>query len=444
MLLLLLPRGAGAGPAPASDPLTRLLDPFDGRLVFDVQNRVRVELRENNVDFDSTSNAPTDDGWLLQRFRIGLRYRPVEWLTFYAQGQDSREAFSDRVDIPGSYGADGDDAFDLRQAWVEIGGGACPFSVTLGRQALSYGDRRLIGTGDWTNLGRTFDAVKLRYAAARWALDGFVATAVTFDRGSFNPSDLANMTETGRNQVFSGLYFTTTAIGPQTTDLYALHLHEDWTGDCVPSPQGPSDFFTFGARVDSAEGALGGWDYNAEAAFQVGEARGLDLAAFAAHAEVGYTFAAPWKPRLMVEYNYASGDGDPADGEIGTFQNLFHLNHLFFGNMDLFAWQNMQNAAAVVTLEPAAGWVLKCEYRLNGLADTADYWYRASCAAARPISAGADPFLGQEIDVTLTWKAGRHFTWQAGYSHFFAGSYLQQTGAHDDADFAYVQLNVVY
>ena len=64
---------------------------FDGKLTLDVQDRVRWEMRENNFDFNSSRNVSTDDGWLLQRFRLGVRYEPESWLRFYAQGQDTRE-----------------------------------------------------------------------------------------------------------------------------------------------------------------------------------------------------------------------------------------------------------------------------------------------------------------------------------------------------------------
>ena len=44
------------------------------------------------------------------------------------------------------------------------------------------------------------------------------------ERGQYNQSDLFNGNETDREQVFSGLYFNTVAFGPQSIDLYALHL----------------------------------------------------------------------------------------------------------------------------------------------------------------------------------------------------------------------------
>ena len=42
-----------------------------------------------------------------------------------------------------------------------------PVTLKVGRQELSYGDERLVGAFDWNNIGRVFDAAKLRYENAR-------------------------------------------------------------------------------------------------------------------------------------------------------------------------------------------------------------------------------------------------------------------------------------
>src|SRR6266849_1114806 len=86
-----------------------LLSFWNGRLVFDIEDRIRGEIRENNRDFDSSIHDDNDDSWLLNRFRLGLAVKPVSWLKVYGQMQDVREAFSDRSNIPGVHGAEGDD-----------------------------------------------------------------------------------------------------------------------------------------------------------------------------------------------------------------------------------------------------------------------------------------------------------------------------------------------
>src|SRR5688572_4525210 len=88
-------------PPPPEKPPGPLLSMADGRIVFDIQERLRWEIRENNFDFNDSVRSLTDDNWFLNRFRIGMALKPTDWLTIYAQGQDSREWLSDRADIPG-------------------------------------------------------------------------------------------------------------------------------------------------------------------------------------------------------------------------------------------------------------------------------------------------------------------------------------------------------
>lgn len=401
-------------------------------LTFSLDARVRGEWRENNYDFDSHVDDPTDDAWLLTRLRLGIDWKPAPWLHLYVEGQDTREFFSDRPNTLGQLGAEGDDAFDLRQAYIEIGD-AMGLSAKIGRQTMVYGDKRLISSGEWGNPSRTFDAIRLHYAQKDWWLDAFTSSVVRFRDAEFNLSDWLDEADS-RNEFFSGLYFSTTALDVQVTDFYALHLHEE--------DRSGSDFVTLGTRMKADPLKLAGWDYEAEMAVQFGERYGKDLRAFAGHWGAGYNWLKhPWKPRIGIEYSYASGDSNASDGRVGTFQNLFPTNHLYYGYMDVFAWQNLHNPALKFSVEPSSKVKASLDYHLFWLADTNDAWTRASqVATVRPITPGASSYAGSELDFTVQWKAHAHLDVQAGYSHFFAGSYLDDTGSADDADFAYLML----
>ena len=451
---------------PDANPLSFL----DGKVAFDFQERFRWEIRNNNFDFNDSVNVFTDDNWFLQRARLGLVIKPSPWFKIYAQAQDSREINSDRPDFPGLLGAEGDDAFDLRQGYIEIGNPKeFPLTLKAGRQILSYGDERVIGAFDWNNIGRTFDAVKLRWEEKTWWLDTFASTVVVPERRSYNQSDFFNGNETERKQIFSGLYFNTVALGPQSIDLYALHLHESLT-----AAPGDTNFATLGVRIKSKPGAFApeayvpdgktmadgksapvplkkkpvGLDYGFEGALQTGEVRGLDLTAWAVHGDIGYTFDMPWLPRAALGYSYGSGDGDPANGDIETFQNLFPTNHKFYGQMDVFSWQNIHDLELNLRAQPIKAVTIRADYHAFFLASTDDAWYRANgVATVRPLTPAArsaDNYAGSEIDVLVTWSVNKYLTVDAGYSHFFAGSYLGDTGADDDADFAYVQATLTF
>jgi hypothetical protein len=44
----------------------------------------------------------------------------------------------------------------------------------------------------------------------------------------------------------------------------------------------------------------------------------------------------------------------------------------------------------------------------------------------------------------VRWNATKWIVIDAGYSHFFAGDYLRDTGPSDDADFVYVQTTLSF
>jgi len=414
-----------------------LLDlPGKSPVTFSFEGRVRGEWRENNFDFDSRTDSLTDDEWLLTRLRAGVEWQVNPVVRIFAQGQDTREFFSERPNELGQLGAEGDDSFDLRQGYIEMGDPK-QFSATIGRQALVYGEKRLISSGEWGNASRTFDAVRLRYQQRDWSLEAFTSSVVRFRDGRFNHSDWLDEHDES-NAFFSGLYFSTTLLPVQVTDVYVLKLHED--------DKGGSDFISLGTRMKGDPKKLRGWDYNTELVAQTGTRFGKDLQAFAGTWSAGYNWLdSAWKPRLGIQYDYASGDSNVGDDEVGTFQNLFPTNHLYYGFMDLFAWQNLHNPSVRFSLEPTRTVKLALDYHLFWLADTGDAWYRANqTTQVRPISPSADSQAGSELDFTVQWQANERLLVQAGYSRFFAGDYLADTGASDDADFAYVMVSLTY
>ena len=466
----LLARFAGAGEAtpPKEKKVetkeTSLLSFWDGKVVFDVEERVRGELRENTRDFDSSINDDNDDGWLLNRFRLGLALKPAPGFKFYAQTQDSREAFSDRANIPGVRSAEGDDAFDLRQLYVQLGDlKRFPLQLTFGRQAITYGDGRLVGDSRWGNFGRTFDAIRLRLEQPHYWVEPFIARPVQIERHEFNQADA------GDN--FAGVYFSTDLVSKQTTDLYFFYRDKtDNQPDLDPTnrddPEGTwngpaARFGAIGSRVKSKPDALNGWDYTSEIAYETGGvyetvqgSRRFELSAFAAHVSGGYTAKKlPWTPRFGLEYDYASGDQNPNDNKTESFQNLFPSNHEKYGFMDEFSWRNIHDARLQINAKPIKKLDLEFDYHAFWLADTHDFWYRSNGYSTlrtrtpdgRDVrTIGASNFAGQEIDLTATWEATKNVKVQAGYSHFFAGTYLADTGPSDDADFGYLMATISY
>lgn len=466
------------------DPITAA----GGALTFDANVRVRVEARDNTFDFNDATETVNDDTFTLSRLRLGAKYTLTPKVSLYGQVQDVREWDSQRMDVPYANAAEGDDAADLRQLYVDVGDARDDtLTLRLGRQMLAYGDERLVGGFEWNNLARTFDAAKvvINLPEERSTVDVFAGSVVqsaTRNQGDeadlkFNTSDI--------HDIFAGVYLQNNGSLPnQKTDLYLLYRGKTRNGPfyrpntATSGTSGvapwdiPEKIWTLGFRAQSISSArLKGFDYLVEGALQGGKARpGLtnavttvpdwyDHSAYALHAEVGYTFEkSPFLPRLSVEHNVASGDTNATDTRSEAFLNLFHTNHKFYGFMDALGWKNMSNQAVTLRLKPFAKVphsvrksVLRFDYHWMSLKTNQDLWYRANAitsvaAPAVSVRSSLPRTLGREFDVTWTWSPSPPYEFLLGFSHFESGAYLPAVrasgstpGRADNARFLYAQ-----
>ncbi len=121
--------------------------------------------------------------------------------------------------------------------------------------------------------------------------------------------------------------------------------------------------------------------------------------------------------------------------------------------MDEFGWRNIHDLRFQLNAKPVKKLDLEFDFHAFWLADTHDYWYRSNGISplrtktpdGRDVrTIGASNFAGNEIDLTATYELNRNIKVQGGYSHFFAGGYLHDTGADSDADFAYLMTTFTY
>ena len=421
-----------------------------GTLLFDTHMNTRFEARENSNDFNSAVNSPTDASWLLIRLRLGALYQSASWFQLYAQGQDIRELGGSRPNNVGAFGADGDDVFDILQAWVNLGEPTQGLSLRAGRQPFNFGDQRLLGNPQWLNSTRAWDAARLHWAAETWSVDIFAGSPVTFINNQLNKSDIFH-THEDRNALDSGIYFSSKSIIPwqSTTDFYIINqqLHKSFgTGGAPLGEAGHTNVWSFGALMKGDPAKLHQWDYEFEMAAQSGKAADLQHRAFAGHWGFGYNFSGSWKPRAGFQYNYAMGDSDPDDGRSTTFQNYFPGNHALYGFMDTTAWMNLHNPQLNFSAQPTAKLKIALDMMAFWNAAHADAWYGANTSTTiRPVNANtrrARRYRGAEFDLNAWYKLNSHASFQTGYAFYLAGNYLADTGASDNAHFGYAQLTL--
>src|SRR5262245_23739975 len=143
------------------------------------------EFRARQEGFTSGGfRAGNNDDYLLTRLRINMHIQPASWLKFEFQGQDARVFWKNQRPAPPFQ-----DTMDLRLLYIQIGDPEHKtFGLRVGRQELLLGDQRLVGSVDWQNVARSFDAVRLTLRHRGYRIDAFTASVVqAVDRGFDRP-----------------------------------------------------------------------------------------------------------------------------------------------------------------------------------------------------------------------------------------------------------------
>ncbi|MBI4456718.1 MAG: alginate export family protein [Acidobacteria bacterium] len=378
-------------------------------------------------------HTDNEDFYLLHRLRLNMSIQPIGWLKFYFQGQDAR-VFS-KNSAP--YGPPFQDIMDLRMAYVELGDvekRATGFRV--GRQELLFGERRLVGHGGWLNTARSFDAVRATVHHNGYRVDAFATSVVNIRDGKFN--------ESAAGDNLHGLYGAIDHLVPKAVlEPYVL-----WRlAPRLKTELGTManlDLKTFGFRYVGKLPA--NFDYNTEVARQIGSVGTDDIGAWAGHWLIGCTVTrAPYQPRLIIEYNYASGDRAPLDGKRGTFDQLYPTAHDKYGLADQVGWRNIHHVRSGFEFRPNPKWLMMGNYHSWWLASARDGLYNAGGVLIAQVADGsAGRHVGQELDFQAVYSLQKQIQVSGGYAYLFPGNFLQKATPGKPYHFPYLMLNYVF
>lgn len=350
-------------------------------------------------------------------------------------------------------------ALEPGQAYLalDLGGEAGGTSgLTLGRFTKNIGSRRLVSrqqfrntinayTGlsyDWQNAGK--DRLTVLWTLPHTRLpddtDGILDNDIAFDRESL---DL---------QLF-GASFTKAGVLGGSLEVYGYGLLERDSGTGLRSVQTRDRrLFTPGIRLARAPGP-GRFDYDVEAIYQTGRARetaaatdrtDLDVSAYFLHAEVGYTFDAPWRPRIALQYDRASGDR--GNGRFGRFDTLFGARRFEYGPTGLYGpvqRANLISPALRLEVTPSRRWDAFVAYRPLWLESATDAF---AATLIRDRTGRSGTFAGQQIEARLrTWIVPDALLLDTGVAYLIKGDFLRNApNAPDTGNTFYGYLNTTF
>ena len=375
----------------------------------------------------------TKDFYVLDRLRVTVAIQPKDWLKFYGEVQDSRIFFNHHIANANPF----EDSWTLWQGYAQVGSSTEGWVDALaGRQVLAFGDERIIGPSNWTNVGRTFDVARVDLHHAGYHVAVFASSVV--------PGSNAYLHRAIPGNNLYGIYGSFKNIVPRARfEPYVL-----WriaSGNfALPETVGRGNLneVTIGLHL---KGILPSeFDYDTEFDGQTGSLGLYSISAWAGYAGLGKTFnKVATAPRIFIEGNYASGTKNPAGRDWNTFDQLYPSNHDKYGFADQVGRRNLVQFRAGVEENPAKKWKFKQAFEGYWLATSHDNFYASSGAIAVSAHPGASRHIGNELDLIGEYQVNKGLIFGFGYARLYAGEFLKTTTPGNDysAPFAYVDYN---
>jgi Alginate export len=386
-----------------------------------------VQLR-GRLEGQSSYNYVSGNGraYLLTRDYIGLQVRPAPFLTGYIQSIDTHA-----LGLPlNEVAANMRDVFDDRQAYLDFH--VKNVNIFAGRQELKYGGERLVGISDWTNNSRTWDGFLGRIGDKN-RLEVFSTSVV-----AVHPTSLDTH---GAGLTFHG------AVG--TIGTWVPHMAIQPFVYIKSFPRVASQQGIFGTEtittpgVEAAGNFPGGFDFDGLIALQRGSYSNDSVVASAGYIKAGYTSQAAFlKPRLLGEYDYASGNTRKDLTKINTFDQQYPSNHNAFGLTDLFGFQNIKQERINLDLTPHKRVTVLLQQEWIQVASRFDNIYSGSAGTVvkAPTTGLLSDDIGREFDASAKWAINDYVVMNIGVGHFSPGDAMRENGHGPPLTLGYVSL----
>lgn len=382
---------------------------------FDLNGEIRLRSELNKKSFMPDVDPGT---FSLLRTRVNAIFKPSDDLLGVIQIQDSR-FFGEE---PGTIGNLAN--LDLHQGYIQVKNFFdSKIDVIAGRFEYIVGNQRLIGSVGWSNIGRSFDGIAVKYQHDKYALDFFAfAEDENLDEGNNNDAYIYGA---------AGEFILSSSV-----DLIPiLVLQKNNTANNLLRA-------TAGAEL---KGKLDAFDYSFEGYYQFGsmESPDMDISAFLAAANFGYVILSENNVKIFGGIDFLSGDDDPIDDTYKSFNTLYATNHKFYGYMDYFINVPAEtNNLGLLDFHAGVKFLINEKTELSG-----KYHYfgsHESISVANPSGTGFsdENSFGSEIDLTLKYNYSKHLLFTIGASAFIPSGVFEALNGDKTAFWGYLQTSL--
>jgi hypothetical protein len=418
-----------ADPALRTEPLDGLkyipLSPDDPKTYLSFGGGLRERFETNHAPSFGTNPANPVGSYVISRLEAhaDLRVGPVQAFVQLQSDFAPGKAVKGPVDS---------DRLDLEQGFVALVQplGSGTLKLRAGRQQFAFDLQRFVAARDGPNVRQSFDAIWSDYEIGPWRLIGYYSWPVV--NRDEHPFDDASSS----HNRFYGTRVEHHVLGNNELSAYWSRYTNDTAS--FLTVKGPERRDVWDVRFAGKRAAI---DWDVEAMAQTGHVGGQQIRAWAFGSRAGYTVASlPLHPRIGLQVDGASGDRNPHDHRLETFNPLFP-NGYYVTLAGYTGYVNFLNLKPSLTIQPAAALSVMGAAGAQWRMTRADAVYtQPTIPVPRTAGTGA-LWSGAYGQLRMDWKVSHHLTAAMEAVHFAIGRTIRDAGGHDGN---YLGLEVKY
>jgi hypothetical protein len=324
------------------------------------------------------------------------------------------------------------DVLDVEQAFVTVtepvGDGTA--RVRVGRQQMNFDFQRFVSDRDGPNVRQSFDAAWSDYESGPWKFVSFYSQPVQiYDLGA-QPFDSYSSTA----NTFSVVRAQRELFGWATASAYYAYYVND--GAKYLSVSGSEHRDSIDARFAAKTKTF---DSDFEVMLQTGSIGNDTIRAWAVGSLSGYTFTdIEWTPRLGIQFDAASGDSNPHDTALQTFNPLFP-NGYYFSLAGYTGYTNLIHLKPSIAVHPTKALTLTLAVAAQWRETTADAVYTQGSVPVPGTAGQPGRYTGTYGQLRLDWTISSHTSFAIEAVRFDVGNAIQRAGGHD-SDYIGIQI----
>jgi Alginate export len=352
--------------------------------------------------------------WFLSRLEVHADLRLGDLVQVFAQLQ-SAFAPGKKVLAPVD-----EDRLDVEQVFIglTLPVRSARLTLRLGRQLLPVELQRFVSVRDGPNLRQAYDAAYADYQRGAWRVTGAYARPVQIrDLRAFDDSSDGRLT-------VGGLLIRRRLLGSAQLAVDFIHYTRDAAVFTTVSGDERREIIDLRFR-----GAANGFDWDVEAMNQAGRIGSQDIDAKAFGSSVGYTFAdVGWTPRLSLGVDLATGDRNPQDNRLETFNPLFPNGYYLAGYT---GYPNLIHLKPAVMVRPTRPISLMFALAGQWRETTADAVYQFPGFPVGGTAGRPGRYTGAYGEIRGAWTITPHYSVAFDAVRYAIGDAIREAGGHD-------------